>query len=80
MENKKSKKLSLQKMKIAQLNRNRFSAIKGGTEIHIDFSNTDCHTDTCPDPDPLSNDCASEGKYGCSGGCRTNRRFCGGQL
>ncbi len=72
MKNKKGKKLSLQKMKIAQLNRNSFSAIKGGTELPINFSNTDCHTDTCPDQTTTTT-------IG-SNVCRTNERFCGEQL
>lgn len=49
MKNKKGKKLSFQKIKIAQLNQNGLRYIKGGTgENPIDFSATLCKTDTCP--------------------------------
>ncbi|WP_271765841.1 hypothetical protein [Aquimarina algiphila] len=75
---KRKQKLSLQKIKITKLNRNNFSVIKGGdTEIPIDFSNSLCHTDTCP-TDQQSDNCASLAKNnGCSGTCRTNNRQCG---
>ncbi|MBW1298502.1 class I lanthipeptide [Aquimarina litoralis] len=50
MKNKKGKKLSLQKIKIAKLNQNGLRYVQGGTgENPIDFSATQCVTDTCPD-------------------------------
>jgi len=54
MKNKKGKKLSLQKIKIAKLNQNGLRNVQGGTgENPIDFSATQCVTDTCTTKDEL---------------------------
>ncbi|WP_298541955.1 class I lanthipeptide [uncultured Aquimarina sp.] len=84
MENKKGKKLSLQKIKIAKLNQNGLQHIKGGTgENPIDFSATQCDTDTCPDP---TFTCITELVHSCgpiticvyasNNNCRSDGRVC----
>lgn len=88
MKHKKGKKLSLQKIKIANLNQNGLRYIKGGTgENPIDFSATQCETDTCPDHtvtcitdnihscDPLN---GMNCNHASDNNCRSNERFCVG--
>ncbi|WP_299894472.1 class I lanthipeptide [uncultured Aquimarina sp.] len=81
MKNKKGKKLSLHKIKIAKLNQNGLRSIIGGdTEIGVDFSATNCNTDTCPDPTvtcPTDYTCDITGCVNASNICRTDERFCG---
>ena len=79
MKSKKEKKLSLQKIKIAKLNRNSLQIIRGGdTEIGMDLSATQCHTDTCPTVQhtdhiycTLSETCNAS-----DNNCRSHERFC----
>ncbi|WP_366142002.1 class I lanthipeptide [uncultured Aquimarina sp.] len=83
MKIKKGKKLSLQKIKIANLNQNSLRYVKGGTgEIPIDFSATQCETDTCTDGYPTYvcdtvDDFTCQNSDDCTGAsnnlCRSNR-------
>lgn len=83
MKNKNGKTLNLKKIKIAKLNQSSLQHIKGGdTQIGVDFSATQCESDTCPDPTvtcPTNYSCDFTGcVHASDNNCRSNERFCVG--
>ncbi|WP_299894469.1 class I lanthipeptide [uncultured Aquimarina sp.] len=74
MKNKKGKKLSLQKIKVAKLEKRSFYDVKGGNTLTL-------HNDATLLPDGCNSqeNCPTDWTYDCSGsnGCKSRIRICG---